>query len=126
MTTETSTPNESTEQVVNYDEIVGDLTAEEAESIVDDVEIDGPDGPMSLTAVMQDILVAHQDLTDYKKAAVAIEQALKERRLEAEAEAEGDEAVAAVISELEASADKLFQRLHRGDAEVLDGDSDAH
>jgi len=118
-----STTSEVSDTVIDPDSSLDldGVSEDEMAEIMESVRVSGPEGKMSLKAATLDLLVAHKEIEDYKKGAFSLYQALDERQ--AEAEAQGQEAVAEVIEEVKKSAFGVYARVHRGDAEVL-GDRD--
>jgi len=111
------------EQAADIDESfdLGGLTDDEVQEILESVEVAGPEEEMPLKAAMLDLLVAHQEIEQYKAGALTLCEALAERQEEAELNGRDD--VAAVIDEVKTSAFGVFLRIHRGDAEIT-GDRD--
>lgn len=105
----------------DLDDITDGLTGYEAEQWAEEIEIQTPEGAVPMSAVIADVLLAHQDLEDYKTASVSMTQAIKERRLEAEAN--NNETAAALLAELQDAAEGIYLRIQRGDAEIT-GDRD--
>jgi len=124
MSSQRDTSDGADESPIDYDSLTADLDPETAEQLVEDIQVEMPgDGDtVPLSAVMVDILIAHQDLDDYKEAGLSMTQALKERRLEAETA--GDDTIAALLREFEESAFGIYLRVQYGDLEVVDGERD--
>jgi len=125
MSSTSDTHDGDAESALDYDALTDALDPDTAEQLVEDIQVEmpGDDGDsVPLSAVMVDILLAHQDLDDYKAAGLSMTQALKERRLEAETA--GDDTAAALLREFEESAFGIYLRVQYGDREVVDGDRD--
>lgn len=90
------------------------------EDVIDGVEIENNGDTMSLRDAMQDIAVAHQEITKYKQGGLAVCKAIDERIAEAESADESEELID-VLKGVKTSAFAIYLRVKRGDQE-LQGD----
>lgn len=98
-----------------------DLSTEALTDLIHDVTLDAPDGEMTLAEAIEDLAESHEELDAYKRGALTMCSVLDERLQQAEAE--GDEALAALLRETKRTSFGLYLRVQRGDEELL-GDRD--
>lgn len=114
----TTMQDESTEMGTGDASVsIDGLSKDEVQEIVTNTRLSNGKDEMTLEAAMLDLAVAHKELEEYKKGAIALYQRLDERLHEAEA-AENDD-LAKVLEEVKKTAYGVYLRLHRGDAELL-------
>lgn len=91
-------------------------------NIAKQLKIDGPDGEVSLTEIMMDLMEAQNQLEKYKQGAAILHKKLEER-LEEETQDGTDEDILMVLEEVSEAARGVYLRVERGDQE-LTGDRD--
>lgn len=90
---------------------------EEMRELLENTEVEVGDDSLSLVGIVKDIETAHQELDDYKKGALILASALKERQ--EEAENNGNEQLVEVLEDFHDSSFGVYLRLQRGDLELV-------
>jgi hypothetical protein len=94
-----------------------DINPEELKRIVKNTRVDAPGGQMPLNAVLLDLAEGHNEVEQYKKGALGLQQALDERLIEEEKN-NPDSKTCRVLEEAKKSAFGLYLRIERGDQEL--------
>lgn len=113
MTMVNTTEVESIETEPNSNVLEG-LDSQKATEVVQNTRIDGPEGEMPLNKVMLDLVVAHNELEEYKKGALTLYTGLDQRLIE-EQNRNPDSDTCAVLREIKESAFEVYSRVQDKD-----------
>jgi PAS domain S-box-containing protein len=105
-------------------EIFDNISTERLQEIVQNVRVDSPKGKLTLNEIMLDLAVGHNELEQYKKGSLSLQNAVDQRLKEEETD-NPDSEECAVLREVRDSAFGLYLRIQRGDEELhgnRDGD----
>lgn len=94
---------------------VDGLGDSEVAEIVQNLRVDAPSGEMPLNAILYDLMVAHNKIEQYRKAALTMHKAVDERLQEAES-VDADSPQCDVLEETKDTAMHLYERLQEGEA----------
>lgn len=91
-----------------------DATEEEITELIESTTIEASGMQPPLSALVQDLQTAHEELDEYKSGSLSLAQSLSE-----EAKETNDEVLEAVLTDMSDAAFGVYLRLHRGDMELF-------
>lgn len=107
-------PNTDPDAISSDDEPISDVAVD-----LENITIEHPGGEdISLADIVEDIIVAHQEIEQYKQGALVLNQAIEEAII-AEEIGEEDEHTLTLMRDVKQSAFGVYLRIKRGDMEVM-------